>query len=245
MKSLRAAALLLSLVGAVLAQTPAGSKNTSDDVIMTALKQELGRAKEKLQLGTQQKPYFIQYSVNDSDDYVSSSTFGAPVNRVHTHLRTLTVVVRVGDYSSDSDLGSGEGVYEPLPVDDDVYALHRAIWLATDRAYKYALESFTEKQSALKQFEEEQTVADFSRETPVTHIEDKVRMDGDVAGWEKTMTQATALYRKYPELDELDGGVRLSANNFYLVNSEGTVLRMGQGAQSIALLASAQAADGM
>jgi hypothetical protein len=39
--------------------------------------------------------------------------------------------------------------------------------------------------------------------------------------------------------------MRLSANNFYLVNSEGTVLRMGQGAQSVALLASAQAADGM
>src|SRR5438128_1046993 len=87
-------------------------------------------------------------------------------------------------------------------------ALGRAIWLATDRAYKYALESFTEKQSALKQFEEEQQVADFSRETPVTHVEDKVRMEGDIGGWEKTLSQATALYRKYPELDELDGRVR-------------------------------------
>ena len=78
MKSLRMMVLVLGLMGVALAQTPASSKNTSDDVIMTALKQEMGRAKEKLQLGTQQKPYFIQYSVNDSDDYVSSSTFGAP-----------------------------------------------------------------------------------------------------------------------------------------------------------------------
>jgi microcin-processing metallopeptidase PmbA/TldD-like protein len=245
MKTLRIASLVIALAGAALAQAPASNSSTTDDVIMTALKQELGRAKEKLQLGTQQKPYFIQYSVNDSDDYVSSSVYGAQVNRVHTHLRTLTVVVRVGDYNSDSDLGSGEGVYEPLPVDDDVYALRRAIWLATDRAYKYALESFTEKQAALKQFEEEQSVADFSREAPVTHIEDKVRVDTDIEGWEKALSKATALYRKYPELDELTGGMRLSANNFYLVNSEGSMLRMGQGAQSIALLASAQAADGM
>src|SRR5205823_12276316 len=92
-------------------------------------------------------PYFIQYSVNDSDDYAFQNGFGAPVNRIRTRTRALTVVVRVGDYASDSDLGSGMGVYEPLPVDDDVYALRRAIWLATDRAYKFALESFTEKQS--------------------------------------------------------------------------------------------------
>src|SRR3954470_10978048 len=62
---------------------------------------------------------------------------------------------------------------------------------------------------------------------------------------EKTLAKATALYRKYPELDELEGRVRFSANNFYLVNSEGTVLLMGQGAQSLALFGSAQAADGM
>src|SRR5205823_4766268 len=163
-------------------------------------------------------PYFIQYSVNDSDDYAFQNGFGAPVNRIRTRTRALTVVVRVGDYASDSDLGSGMGVYEPLPVDDDVYALRRAIWLATDRAYKYALESFSEKQSALKQFEEGQSVADFSRETPVTHIEDKVRTDTDIEGWEKALSKATSLYKKYPELDELTGGLRLSANNFYLVN---------------------------
>src|SRR4051794_33056335 len=247
MKILRPFVFVLLAVSMIAqAQTTSATSGTAgDDAVMTALKQELARAKEKLQLGTQSKPYFIQYSVNDSDDYALQSGFGAPMNRLHTRLRTLTVVVRVGDYASDSDIGGGMGLYEPLPVDDDVYALRRAIWLATDRAYKFALETYTEKQVALKQFEDEEAVPDFSKETPVTHIEEKVRMDADVDGWEKTLAKATGLYRKYPELDELEGRVRFSANNFYLVNSEGTVLLMGQGAQSVALIGSAQAADGM
>src|SRR5438552_6614615 len=119
--------LVLSVAAfSVIAQAQTAAPNdgsAADDVIMTALKQELGRAKEKLQLGTQQKPYFIQYTVNDSDDYIFQSGFGAPVNRIRTRSRTLTVVVRVGDYANDSDLGSGMGLYEQLLVDDDVYAL--------------------------------------------------------------------------------------------------------------------------
>jgi len=155
MKMLRSSVFVLLAVS-VIAQAQTSSATigkAGDDAVMTALKQELARAKEKLQLGTQSKPYFIQYSVNDSDDFVLQSGFGAPVNRLRTRLRTLTVVVRVGDYASDSDIGGGMGLYEPLPVDDDVYALRRAIWLATDRAYKFALETYTEKQAALKQFE--------------------------------------------------------------------------------------------
>jgi TldD protein len=244
MKMLRyAMATLLLLCG--MAQAQSAAANASDDALMTALRQELQRSKEKLQLGTEQKPYFIQYSVNDSDDYISSSSFGAPVNRVHTRLRTLTVVVRVGSYEHDSDLGGGDTAFDVLPVDDDVYALRRAIWLATDRAYKSALEAFTEKQSALKQFEDDNSVSDLSRETPVQHVEAKVRMDADIDGWEKTLAKATGLFRKYPEAEDLQGGLRLSANNFYLVNSEGTELRMGQGAQSVFLSGTAQAADGM
>src|SRR3954468_20451638 len=230
MKILRSFVFALFAVSVIAQAQTDSAANKGDDAVMTALKQELARAKEKLQLGTQSKPYFIQYSVNDSDDFALKSGFGAPMNRLRTRVRTLTVVVRVGDYASNSDMGGGRALYEPLPVDDDVYALHRAIWLATDRAYKFALETYTEKQVALKQFEDEEAVPDFSKETPVTHIEEKVRMDADVDGWEKTLAKATGLYRKYPELDELEGRVRFSANNFYLVNSEGTVLLMGQGA---------------
>src|SRR5436309_15211921 len=106
MKILRSLILALLAVSVIAqAQTaPAAIGNKGDDAVMTALKQELARAKEKLQLGTQSKPYFIQYSVNDSDDFVSQSGFGAPVNRLRTRSRTLTVVVRVGDYASDSDI---------------------------------------------------------------------------------------------------------------------------------------------
>ena len=40
----------------------------TDDKLLTALRQELQRSQERLQLAGQKKPYFIQYVVNDTDE---------------------------------------------------------------------------------------------------------------------------------------------------------------------------------
>jgi TldD protein len=226
---------------AALAQQPI----PTDDPVLNALREELQRSKEKLQLPGQQKPYFIQYVVNDDDSYSYESSLGAPVSRYKAHSRLITVFVRIGDYAQDNDMGFGLGQLDLLASDDDLYALRHQLWLATDRAYKVALEMLTAKQSMLKQFEGTDTVPSFSKEAPVQYFEPRGALPSDTAALERALNDATGLYKTDLQLHSLAGSLRLSINNYYLVNTEGTVIRMAQPNHTIIVRGDTQAPDGM
>ena len=245
MKTLRRilVALLLAAATAAFAQQPL----PTDDPLLTALKEELQRSQEKLQLPGQSKPYFIQYVVNDDDSYGYESMLGATVGRVHTRNRLVTVFVRIGDYKEDNDMGYGLGLYEIVPSDNDILAVRRALWLATDAAYKSALQMATAKESLLKQYEKasDEDVASFSKEAPAQYFEPRATLPADMAPYERALDAATALYRTDPEIQGLSGSVRFTVNNFYVINTEGTAMRMAQGGDSISINADTQATDGM
>jgi hypothetical protein len=235
------AALFLLAPLAALAQQPI----PTDDPLLTALREELKRSQDKLQLEGQKKPYFIQYIVNDTDQYAYESSFGAPVSRGYDHSRYITVMVRVGDYAQDNDLGFGLGEYDLLPTDDDIVSLRRSLWLATDHAYKNALQMLTAKESLLKQVETTDDVASFSKEAPVQYFEPREGLPKDVATLERAVDGATGLYRTDPDIQTLLGSVRLTINNYYVVNTEGTIVRMAQPGHMIVIHAETQAPDGM
>ena len=191
-------------------------------------------------------PYYIEYRVNDVDDYSAEAAFGALRENQRVHYRVLRVVVRIGDYKQDSYYGVGMGETTILPLDDDPIALRHQIWLATDDAYKGAGQALTEKQAALKQFSAEASpVDDFAKEPVVSVIEPTVSLQVDEAAWKKTIEDASGLYRQYPDVQTVTASVRFSAVNEYLVNSEGTVTRTGKKTYSVQLNSTAQAEDGM
>src|SRR5439155_1202695 len=66
--------------------------------------------------------------------------------------------------------GASVGRMAELPVDDNYDVLRRAMWLATDEAYKSALETLHRKRAALKDEKEEGSVGDFSIEEPATIV---------------------------------------------------------------------------
>jgi len=147
-----------------------------------------------------------------------------------------------GAAPKDSKTDEGYG-YE---FDDDPIALRHQIWLATDEAYKAAGQAFTEKQAALKQFSTDvNPVDDFARAPVVTALSPTVKLEVDESAWRKTIEDASALYRQYPDVQSVSAAVRFSAINEYLVNSEGTVTRNGKRMYSVQLNSTAQAADGM
>src|SRR3979411_3144883 len=111
-------------------------------------------------------PYYIEYRVNDVDDYNAEAAFGSLVQSQHGHIRVLRVVVRIGDYKQDSYFAQGSGETNILPLDNDPIALRHQIWMATDEAYKSAGEAFAEKQAALKQFSTDPSAVDDFAEEP-------------------------------------------------------------------------------
>ncbi len=216
------------------------------DGLLEALMTELDRSKAQLKMDQVQPPYYIEYRVNEVEDFGAEAAFGALRENQHAHARVLRVVVRIGDYKQDSFFARGQGETTILPLDNDPIALRHQIWLVTDQAYKDAGQALAEKQAALKGFSADPNpVDDFAKAPPVIEVAPIVYVKVDEAAWKKTLEEVTSLYKQYPDVQSVTASVRFTAINEYLVNSEGTVTRTGKTTYSVQLSGSAQAADGM
>lgn len=248
-KSTSIAFLLLFLLSlfpvAAAAQSAGPQAKGGDDPVLQAMRAELERSKAQLKLEQMAAPYFIDYHATDVDTYTAEAAYGALRADIHNHLRYLRVVVRVGDYKQDSFFGPAQGVVDFMSLDNDVLTLRRQLWLATDRAYKAALEGLAAKNAQLKQLTIDQPVDDFARSEPLQMINPLVKLDFNPQPWTKMIKQASAIYKNSMDVQYLDASLQFTAVNRYYANSEGTTTRHGQTIYSIQLSGTAQAADGM
>ncbi|HEY1219133.1 MAG: metallopeptidase TldD-related protein [Bryobacteraceae bacterium] len=243
-------AMLLCLIGAAI---PARAQ---DDALMRAMRDEMARSMKELQIPNLEKPYFIAYRAIERENTSVAASFGA-LNHSNTgRSRMFSAEVRVGDYKFDNtnffsisfDTGAGfrsafNGNAE-LPLDDDYKELRRQIWLATDSAYKKAVEDFAKKRAALQNKSHEDDIPDFSHETPVTTVDNAPPVRVDRARWEVMVRKLSALFRQAPEV--FTSTVTLDAANTstrYL-NSEGFSYTRNHSAITFDATAATQAADG-
>jgi TldD protein len=216
------------------------------DPLLEALLTELQRSKAQLKMDQVQPPYYIEYRVHEVNAKFLEATFGAVREEQTTQGRILRVVVRVGDYKQDSYYGQGVGETSVLPLDNDPIALRHQIWLATDEAYKAAIEALTQKQAMMKQFAADANpVDDFAHASSTTSVIKVAELQADAETWRKTLEEATNLYRQYPAVQSVSASARFVLINEYFVNSEGTVTRGGRVNYTVALDGETQAADGM
>ncbi len=216
------------------------------DVLLEALLTELDRSRDRLKMDQVKPPYYIEYRVEDVENYDAEAAFGALLNSQRQHVRVLRVVVRIGEYKQDSFYNQGMGGATILPLDDDPIALRRQIWLMTDEAYKSAADAYAEKLSALKQFSADPNpIDDFAKAPVVTKVEPVAALKVDEGAWKQSIQEMTSLFRKYPEVQTVSASARFSAVNLYFVNSEGTIVRNGHASSTVTLNGATQAADGM
>jgi predicted Zn-dependent protease len=247
MKRMLLFGLLLTSLGA----------QAQEDVVFRALRDEMRRSMSKLQLDELDKPYFVSYRIVDDESKEVSATLGSVLASSENRTRFLTVNVRVGDYSLDNSNflsspvgGTGVAVQMfagtvQLPLDDDYRELRRQIWLATDGAYKKALEDLSGKRAALQNKNRTEPVPDFSRATPVS-IEDLApRIDVDLQDATRLVRAASAVFRKVPSIQA--SLVQFSADNRLerFLNSEGSAFTRMAPRVSLRITASTQASDGM
>lgn len=121
--------------------------------VEAAARTEMERAIVRLRLPDAPAPYLFLLDVLDGHVATAFAEGGVLVSADDEPYRNVRTEVRVGDYAVDSSnfsaFGEPEGVVSRrLPVEDDAVALRREIWLATDEAYKHAVEQFSRKQAA-------------------------------------------------------------------------------------------------
>ena len=216
------------------------------DPVLQAMSEELNRSKPQLRMDNLPVPYYIEFHVSDVDEFSAEASFGALRLNQRTHVRSLRVVVRVGDYKQDSyGPGPGMGVADLAPLDNDPVALRRALWLAADRAYKAATQTLANKKATMSQFSANQEFDDFAHAQPLQSIRPLAKLDIDTKLWTELLVKSSALFRTDPKIQSLSAQVRFRVLNEYFVNSEGTVTRQGSEVDSLAISGSTQAADGM
>jgi TldD protein len=226
------------------------------DPMLEAMKSELAREQKLLVLPGLQRPYFIEYRMDELVTYDAVANYGALTREDTNRQRVIRVSVRVGDFAADSSSSRGDGNVQLAPLDsdqpNDPAALRYALWTATDEAYKAALRAYAAKQANLKRFQTAATADDFSPSKPVTEIKPLVRLDLDREEWKHRIIDTSGLYASDPSAKQTADTIQYStasvrgvAVNRYLVNTEGTVVRHGYTGYSASVSVGGQADDGM
>jgi len=245
----------LPLIGCVLASL--SWAHAEDDAVMRAMRDELDRSMNEMRLENLDKPYFIAYRVVDLTNSTIAATLGSLTGKQQSHTRQLKVELRVGDYALDNSnflsfsgfgragVVRGFGNTVRLPLDDDYKEIRRQIWLATDAAYKKALEDMARKRAALENRTRGENLPDFSKEKPLISHENPALMDLDPKRAEALVRQLSAVFRGAPEISR--SSVEIQAVNEYTryLNSEGTEYTRATPLVELTARARTQASDGM
>ena len=244
------AAACLALCGFAHAQQTRA--DAEKDPVLKAMLTEMDRSMSQLQLKGFAKPFFIQYRIEDVDDFVTRAEYGATEGSERGRERVARVTVRVGDWKTDSSGGRADGSLELTGLDNDAIALRSALWMATDQAYKAALASYAQKQAELKQVQTPPQADDFSHEKPVISLAAPMQLTIDADAWDARVARTSGLYRTDASVKQLEPQVQYSSASFHaratttwLVTSEGTIVRKSGTEYEEAFAAGTQADDGM
>jgi len=254
MRALRMLALLLALgaSAAVFAQAPSDNDHT-----LQAMRDEMARSKSRLELQIPKldkpmRPYYLGYRLLDMDVREITAEYGALITSTHTRQRLMNVQARVGDYKLDSSNFISEegfrgfiGPSGTVGIDRDYNSLRQDLWIATDQAFKEAVEGYSRKQAYLSSLARQSDIDDFSRVQPIQHIEPLVASDWSSRNWEQEARDASAALRAYPQIYESRVTYYLVYTTEYLLTSEGTEVRANHSFAAIESGMSSLADDGM
>lgn len=237
--------LLAPLSGAVAQEDP------ELNVLMQALRDELARSTEELEMEGLERPYFIAYTVRETERIEASASFGALLSNTEDKSRRLAVEVRVGDptfdntnFSSMSFFPSSFGPGGSLPLENDYREIRRQIWLATDAAYKSALETLAERRAALQNETRAEDIADFTPEEPFSFYSDAGPDLPPRSALADLVRGLSGQFRNTPDIFESKVVATVRHQRTYYLNSEGSAFIRSDPTASVVIEAHTQAPDG-
>ena len=247
--------LLLVLMGSGAA---AGAQVPQDnDHTLQAMRDEMARAKTRLELKIPNieqpvRPYYVEYRLLDVEIREVVAEFGTLFTSTHIRNRVMNVEARVGSYRLDSSNFVGEegfrgfiGPSGQVGIDRDYDSLRQDLWIATDQAFKQAVETYSRKQAYLSSLARQSDIDDFSKAGPVQLIEPLETPDWTSRNWDQEARDTSAALRAFSEIHESRVTYYLVYATEYLLTSEGTEIRQNRRFAAIEAGMSALADDGV
>lgn len=204
--------------------------------ILEAMKDEIERSLDSLQIDGLEEPYFIEYKYTELDAHSIRGQLGSIEASNNNKSAYLSVNVRVGDYKFDNsnffDVGLGffgssddeEGFKRRKVSYKPTYDyLRREFWLATDAAYKQSAELYSKKLAVLKNRLRNDTTPDFSMPREIiSRKEIKKIPDFDYNYFEKLVKNTSSVFNDYGDIFTSGVSIEFIPKREYYVNSEGT-----------------------
>jgi len=243
---------LTVLLGILLGGLAARAQNA---VILNGMKDELARSMAQLRLEQQSAPYYLSYQVKEGYSLEISATSGAITRNRESTDRYLTVDLRVGDYAFDNSHfsswfdWSGGPMYSygggGFPLDDDYSGIRRSIWLATDQAYKSALETLARKKAALQNSIRADSLPDFTPGEKVIHLQPEARVKVPRSELVNRIEEASKLFLRFSQIQKSEIELEVHNEDVYFITSEGVESVEPRVRSTLTINAETQADDGM
>ena len=241
--------MLLVIVCMLIGTWQAGAQNKKDAMIFRAMQDEMKRSMEQLCLPGNSKPYYVGYTLKFNASFEIAGSLGAIINSIRRDSSAIgSVRLLVGDYHRNSDYSydGGRGVRLSIPADGDYNEIRRSLWRATDAAYKEALQHYARKMGSLKNAQlspEEEQMDDFSRQELTSRVVDKPAYRIDTEQWKERIARLSAIFQRYPKLQNSNVVMHGLASMTYKTTSEGLKLQMPDGQVTIVARASVLGTD--
>ncbi|MFI5094076.1 MAG: metallopeptidase TldD-related protein [Candidatus Acidiferrales bacterium] len=245
-------AALLSCSISARAQAP-----TDNDHTLQAMQDEMARSKTRLELqipGTAQpqRPYYVEYRLLDLDVREVVAEFGALVSSTRLRQRFMDVEARIGNYKQDSSNFISDdgfrgfiGPTGSVGIDRDYNSLRQDLWIATDQAFKEAVDAYSRKQAYLSSLARQSDIDDFAKVAPLQLIEPLATPDWSNRNWEQEARETSSALRAFPQIYESRVTYYLVYATEYLLTSEGTEIRTNHSYAAIEAGMNTLADDGM
>jgi len=227
------------------------------DKTLAAMQDELDRSRQRLELTIPGKsdparPYYIQYRILDLDVRTIVAEFGALISSTSGRNRIMSVDVRVGDYNLDSSNFIADegftgflGSTGTVGIDRDYDSLRQDLWLASDQAFKAAVENLSKKQAFVSRLAKAPSIIDFSPAPPTVSVEPLRDPDWTSRNWEQEAKSVSAALRAFPQLHSSRVVYHLIYTTSYLLNSEGTKIRANRSLAAVEASMETVSDDGM
>ena len=250
-------ALVLLTVHIFSSTIKAAQATQDNDQTLRAMRAEMARSKTRLELkipGTDDpvRPYYVEYRLLDLEVREVVAEFGALLSSTHTRNRFMKVEARVGNYKLDSsNFVSDEGFRGfigstgQVGIDRDYNSLRQDLWIATDQAFKEAVETYSRKRAYLSSLARQSDIDDFSHAEPLQQIEPLVAPDWTNRNWDQEARDSSAALRAFPQINESRVTYYLVYATEYLLTSEGTEIRANRSFAAVEAGLESLADDGM
>ncbi len=204
------------------------------EMVFQAMQQELQRALQGLRLEGAPAPYYIEYRLQYRSALVARAVLGELIELTEHPQVTLTVGVRIGTPEMDNtNVATGSFLLfggmssretyrqRSLPVELSDTLLRRELWLATDAAYKDAVEQYGQKLNLVRARMRRDTTPDFQLLSPAV-LADTVAVPRFPRVYaERLCRELSALFRQYPEFTASAVGFEYLPLQTWYINTEG------------------------